>query len=66
MWSVQNPLHSLNCRFVFIAFSNSSAILSAFSLFVSFVVIRHCLPFSSRKQAVQNCDSGCLQMLATQ
>jgi hypothetical protein len=35
-------------------------------LFVSFVEIRRCLPFSSRKQAVQYCDSGCLQTLATQ
>jgi hypothetical protein len=36
------------------------------SAFVSFVIIRRCLPFSSRKQAVQYCDSGCLQTLATQ
>src|SRR6516162_2135280 len=56
----------LSVRFVFAAFSNSSAILSAFLLFVSFVEIRRCLPFSSRKQAVQYCDSGCLQTLATQ
>src|SRR5262244_4119052 len=56
----------LSVRFVFTALSNSSAILSAFLLFVYFVEIRRRLPFSSRKQAVQNCDSECLQTLATQ
>jgi hypothetical protein len=35
----------LSVRFVFVARSNSSAILSAFLLFVSFVEIRRCLPF---------------------
>jgi hypothetical protein len=45
------------------ALSNSSVILSAF--YAVFLEIRRCLPFWSRKQAVQNCESGCLQTLVT-
>jgi hypothetical protein len=36
-----------------ISVTNSSAFLSSFLLFASFVILRRSLPFSSRKQAVQ-------------
>jgi hypothetical protein len=66
VYPVQNLLDSLKCSLSLYRSLEFFGDLERFSPFVSFVVIRRRLPFSSRKQAVQYCDSGCLQTLATQ